>query len=191
MQSPHSDGHTIEILVTTISMGHTSCRLCLEAFGIISLEIVAKDNTASVIQLFIIFCDEAAPFLSSIYFGQLFGPIFCSIGRFGQLLLRRASYILSHWTTFVCYCFNFCFWLFAELFNFAKVLIKLFNMTEPLDEEYIVEQILDKRLRNGKIEYLLAWKGEAVVFFVLVATVKSVKSPKRSSLSPTKISISS
>ena len=77
------------------------------------------------------------------------------------------------------------------MFNFAKVLIKLFNMTEPLDEEYIVEQILDKRLRNGKIEYLLAWKGEAVVFFVLVATVKSVKSPKRSSLTPTQVSTSS
>ena len=77
------------------------------------------------------------------------------------------------------------------MFNFAKVLIKLFNMTEPLDEEYIVEQILDKRLRNGKIEYLLAWKGEAVVFFVLVATVKSVKSPKRSSQSPTQVSTSS
>ena len=35
-------------------------------------------------------------------------------------------------------------------------------MAETLDEEYIVEQILDKRLRNGKIEYLLAWKGKPV-----------------------------
>lgn len=69
MQSPHIDGHT-------------SCRLCLEAFGIISLEIVAKGNTASVIQLFIIFFDEAAPFLSSIYFGQLFGLIFFYIWAF-------------------------------------------------------------------------------------------------------------
>ena len=95
--------------------GHTSCRLCLEAFGIISLEIVAKGNTASVIQLFIIFFDEAAPSLSSIYFGQLFGLIFPIFGRFGQLLLRRASYILSHWRTFVCYCFNFCFCRIVQL----------------------------------------------------------------------------
>ena len=41
--------------------------------------------------------------------------------------------------------------------RFSKVLIK--KMTDVVDEEFIVETILDKRLRNGKIEYLLAWKG--------------------------------
>lgn len=27
------------------------------------------------------------------------------------------------------------------------------------EEEYIVDQILDKRTRNGKAEYFLSWKG--------------------------------
>ncbi|XP_059082270.1 chromobox protein homolog 1-like [Tigriopus californicus] len=29
----------------------------------------------------------------------------------------------------------------------------------PEEEEYIVDQILDKRTRNGKAEYFLSWKG--------------------------------
>ena len=28
-----------------------------------------------------------------------------------------------------------------------------------MEEEYIVDYIVDKRIRNGKIEYYLAWKG--------------------------------
>ncbi|QQP38173.1 Chromobox -like protein 5, partial [Caligus rogercresseyi] len=27
------------------------------------------------------------------------------------------------------------------------------------EEEYIVDHIIDKRIRNGKTEYYLAWKG--------------------------------
>lgn len=26
-------------------------------------------------------------------------------------------------------------------------------------EEYVVDQLLDKRIRNGKVEYLISWKG--------------------------------
>ena len=38
------------------------------------------------------------------------------------------------------------------------------RMAEELDgEEFVVDKILDKRVRNGKIEYYLSWK---VTFFV-------------------------
>ncbi len=30
---------------------------------------------------------------------------------------------------------------------------------KPVQEEYVVDHIVDKRIRNGRIEYFLAWKG--------------------------------
>jgi hypothetical protein len=32
-------------------------------------------------------------------------------------------------------------------------------MMEVQEEEYVVDKIQDKRIRNGKVEYLLSWRG--------------------------------
>jgi hypothetical protein len=42
-----------------------------------------------------------------------------------------------------------------------KDLIKKFEESKKEDEEYVVERILDKRMKGGKAEYLLKWKGYA------------------------------
>jgi hypothetical protein len=33
------------------------------------------------------------------------------------------------------------------------------DLEEELDEEYVVEYVVNKRINDGKIEYLLKWKG--------------------------------
>ena len=39
-------------------------------------------------------------------------------------------------------------------------------MAEELDgEEFVVDKILDKRVRNGKIEYYLSWKVTLLIKF--------------------------
>ena len=40
------------------------------------------------------------------------------------------------------------------------------RMAEELDgEEFVVDKILDKRVRNGKIEYYLSWKVTLLIMF--------------------------
>lgn len=38
------------------------------------------------------------------------------------------------------------------------------NIKQDFDKEYIVERILDRRVRNGKTEYLLKWQGYSSAF---------------------------
>lgn len=40
-------------------------------------------------------------------------------------------------------------------------------MSEEIEgDEFIVDKILDKRSRNGKIEYYLSWKVGLILFYV-------------------------
>ena len=59
-------------------------------------------------------------------------------------------------------CLGFGYFIFAILLSLQKSWDV--RMAEELDgEEFVVDKILDKRVRNGKIEYYLSWK---VTFFV-------------------------
>ena len=58
---------------------------------------------------------------------------------------------------------GFGYFIFAILLPLQKKFRDV-RMAEELDgEEFVVDKILDKRVRNGKIEYYLSWK---VTFFV-------------------------
>ena len=51
------------------------------------------------------------------------------------------------------------------------ILTQVSNMAEELEgEEFVVDKILDKRVRNGKIEYYLSWKVKWDVYVAIHLT---------------------
>ena len=50
-------------------------------------------------------------------------------------------------------------------FENSRFLPSTGKMAEELEgEEFVVDKILDKRVRNGKIEYYLSWKVNILVY---------------------------
>ena len=63
-------------------------------------------------------------------------------------------------------------------------------MAEELEgEEFVVDKILDKRVRNGKIEYYLSWKVVVLLEFFLNFIIERVLDPKKTPGSLKRISI--